>query len=116
MLTKIMISNRIRFFFVNNIAQKILAISLAFFIWLLASAPERQEKTIVQFNIPLTNRNLPNSLEVVSQNTHEINIAVEVSKHNSQVVHPSFFQAFLDLTNAKEGNNIFSISEDNFKM
>ena len=106
---------KIKKLFTHNAAQKILAFSLAFFIWLLASAPQKQEQSVIRFFIPVTYQNLPKDLEIVSKEIQSINIAVEVKRANQGEVHPSNFQALLDLSRVMEGDNTIYISEKNIK-
>lgn len=99
----------------HNFAQKILAVLLAFFIWLFATVPTMHEKSVVQFFVPITYQNLPKDLEIVSPQLQSVNVSVEAMKSNLQDVHPSHFQVFLNLSGATEGKNSVAMSEKNIK-
>jgi YbbR domain-containing protein len=100
----------------SNLLQKLLAISFAFIIWFFAPTMDRQSLTEIQFFVPVTYINLPKNLEIVSRPLQSISISIEIAKSELQIVHPSLFQAVIDLEKAMPGTMEFSITNRSLKI
>ena len=105
----------IKDFILKNWTQKILAILFALIIWALAPSPQKDGSTEIQFFVPITYVNLPKTLQIISKPVQSVSISIEISQRDLQKVHPSQFQAVIDLENAEDGVDNFKLSEKNIK-
>lgn len=106
-------------FFVNlifkNPIQKSLAISFAIIIWIFAPAPESAKKTEVQFFVPVSYIHTPKNLLIISDPLQAISVSVEISTQDLPEIHPSMFQAVIDLENADPGVIQYELTADILK-
>ena len=106
-------------FFVNliykNPIQKLLAVSFAIIIWIFAPAPESAKKTEVQFFVPVSYIHTPKNLVIISDPLQAISVSVEISTQDLPAIHPSMFQAVIDLENADPGVIQYELTADILK-
>ena len=100
----------------NNFLQKVLAFFLALFVWAVAPTPSKNGKTEIQFFVPITYINTPKDLEITSQPLQTVSISVEAASSSLNQVHPSNFQAVVDLTDAVPGTRTYKIKDGNLKI
>lgn len=99
----------------KNYPQKILAILLAIFIWMIASKPQDIGNTEIQFFIPVSYANLSSDFEIVSKPLQATNVTIQTTSNNQKDIHPSLFQAVVDLNGMEPGENIYRITKDDIK-
>ncbi|MDH5561059.1 MAG: CdaR family protein [Deltaproteobacteria bacterium] len=100
---------------VKNWPQKILAIVFAMIVWALAPSPNKEAQTEMQFFVPVTYANLPKTLEIISDPIQSVSISVATSQSDLQNLHPSLFQAVIDLHDATGGEKVYAVTEKNIK-
>lgn len=98
----------------QNLPQKVLALflSILFWMWIDGSNPKETKITKVQYSIPITYINLPKSLEITSRRLQSTIISVNIPQAHFQDIHPSQFQAVIDLEAAHEGSNPYVITKE----
>lgn len=94
---------------IKNPVQKLLALFLAVIIWVFAPSPDKN-LTEVKFFVPVSYVNLPKNLSITSEPLQTISISVEIPRNELQQVHPSLFQAVIDLESAEPGEMEIEIS------
>jgi len=99
----------------KNLPQKLLAFALALFIWAIAPTPSKKGLTEVQLFIPVTYINAPKDLEMTSRPLESVSISVSASPRELPQVHPSNFQAVIDLENADPGTRKYRLRKSNIK-
>ncbi|OGH02142.1 MAG: hypothetical protein A2600_08165 [Candidatus Lambdaproteobacteria bacterium RIFOXYD1_FULL_56_27] len=100
----------------NNFLQKALAFLLALFVWAVAPTPSKNGKTEIQFFVPITYINAPKDLEITSQPLQTVSISVEAVSTSLSQVHPSNFQAVVDLAGSVAGTKTYKIQDGNLKI
>jgi YbbR domain-containing protein len=93
----------------KNPVQKLLSICFAITIWAFAPSPNK-ELTEVKFFVPVSYINLPKNLEIVSAPLQSISVSVELAKNELAQVHPSMFQAVIDLEGSFQGEKEYEIT------
>lgn len=101
--------------FTNNWPQKLVALGLALFIWALAPSPSKKGMTEIQFFVPVSYINTPKNLEMVSTPLQTVSVVVEVPPRDLADVHPSNFQAVIDLEDAAPGTARYRIHKRSIK-
>lgn len=99
----------------KNYPQKLLAVLLAIFIWAIASKPQDMGNTEIQFFIPVSYTNLSGDFEIVSEPLQSTNITIQTKSQNQKDIHPSLFQAIVDLNGMEPGDNVYRITKDDIK-
>ena len=105
---------KIKSLLLKNYPQKILAFIFSFLIWVLA-IPPITNVVEVQFPIPITYFGIPKHLEIVSDRPQTTNISVEVSKRSQTEIHPSLFQAIVNLEDVKIGKYEYVLKRSDIK-
>ncbi|MBU3917089.1 hypothetical protein KKA14_16265 [bacterium] len=104
----------IKDFIFRNTLQKILAICFAIFIWAIAPAPNKN-LTEVKFFVPVTYINLPRNLEIISEPQRTISVSVQIPRNELSQIHPSLFQAPVNLEDAVQGEHEYEITKDTLR-
>ena len=100
----------------RNPVQKLLAVSFAVIIWIFAPAPDNAKRTEVQFFVPVSYANLPKNLVIISNPLQTISVSIEIASQELPEIHPSMFQAVIDLENAEPGERQYELSPDILKI
>jgi len=93
----------------QNYWQKLLAFLMAFFIWLMAPAPNKQGLTEMQFFAPISYINLPKDLEITKHPPQAVSVFVRIPQNMVGEINPSQFQLQVDLSDAEPGENSFQL-------
>ncbi|MGK0289240.1 MAG: YbbR domain-containing protein [bacterium] len=101
----------------TNLPQKFLALGLSLFIWIIAELPKRtqQNNVPVFISIPISYVNLPRNLVITSDLFHSTNISFEISQDKVAKIHPSLFQAIVDLKDLSSGVHTYTITRKSIK-
>ncbi len=99
-----------RIFKIKNPIQILLSICFAIVIWIFAPSPNR-ELTEVKFFVPVSYANLPKHLEITSEPLQLISVSVEIPRNELAQVHPSMFQASIDLEEAIQGDMEYEMTK-----
>ncbi|MBU2514848.1 hypothetical protein KJ966_26310 [bacterium] len=99
-----------RIFKIKNPIQILLSICFAIVIWIFAPSPNR-ELTEVKFFVPVSYANLPKDLEITSEPLQLISVTVEIPKNELAQVHPSLFQASINLEGSVQGEMEFEMTK-----
>ena len=94
---------------IKNPIQILASICLAIVVWNFAPSPNK-ELTEVKFYVPVSYVNLPKNLEITSGVLQLISVSVEIPRNKLAEIHPSMFQASLDLEEASEGYHEFELT------
>jgi YbbR domain-containing protein len=97
----------------KNIWVKLISIAIALLLW---SYVVGERNVQIGLNVPLELRNVPGGYIVTNKIERQVEMRVAGAKNLLNVLNASETSAFLDLTNAREGKNIFHINERNFKI
>jgi len=100
----------------RNPVQKLLAVSFAIIIWIFAPAPDNAARTEVQFFVPVSYVNLPKNLVIISNPLQTITVSIDISSQDLPDIHPSLFQAVIDLENAEPGELQYELTSDILKI
>ncbi|MDT8446060.1 MAG: CdaR family protein [bacterium] len=100
---------KLKFNLTNNWPQKLVALVLACFIWAMAPSPSKKGLTEIQFFVPVSYINTPKDLEMTSTPLQTVSVVVEVPPRDLPDVHPSNFQAVIDLDGAAPGTRKYKI-------
>ncbi len=101
----------IKEFVFRNTLQKLLAICFAIFIVAIAPSPNKN-LTEVKFFVPVSYINLPKYLAITSEAQRTISVSVQISRSELPQIHPSLFQAPIDLEDAIQGEHEYEISKN----
>jgi len=99
----------------KNLPQKLLAFTLALFIWAIAPSPSQKGLTEIQLFLPVTYINAPKNLEMTSRPLQTVSISVSVPPRELPQVHPSNFQAVIDLESASAGTKKYRLHKSSIK-
>ncbi len=97
--------------FVKNLPLKFLSLLLAFLLWVMVSGEKRQRVEIM-VRAPIGFQNLPKNLELISFSPKEVKIRLRVQKNLMFSQDYRSISVMVDLSGAKEGEEIFSIKKD----
>lgn len=95
---------------IKNPIQILLSILFAVIIWTFAPSPNR-ESTEVKFFVPVSYVNLPKNLEITSEPLQLVSVTVEIAKNELTQIHPSMFQASINLEDAVQGEMEFEMTK-----
>jgi len=101
--------------FSKNIPQKVLAFSIAIFVWALAPTSSKKGLTEIQLFVPVSYINSPKDLLMISKPLQTVSISVSVAPRELAEVHPANFQAVIDLEDAVPGTRNYSLRKSNIK-
>ena len=102
-------------FFYRNIIQKIVAVIIAFIIWILVGNQNPLDRVEFQLTVPISYTNTPNNLVIINEIVESLNIKILVQKRDSNSIKPSNFQVVLDLNSIVEGENNIAIRPSNIR-
>jgi YbbR domain-containing protein len=93
----------------ENLTLKLVALILSIIIWFFVVGEKKSE---VRFTVPLELRNLPERLEVTDQSDGQVEVALRGFSSAVKQLTPGDIDVHIDLSNVKEGTNIFALSPD----
>lgn len=102
---------RIREIFFKNFPLKFLSFLFALLLWIVVSG-EKKQMVEIMVNTRIGFQNLPKNLEVVNYSPREVNIRLKVQKNQIFSVDSRRISLMVDLSSAKEGEEIFSLKKD----
>lgn len=97
----------------KNLGLKIVAIVFSIFLWLFATHRGLVE---VVLDVPLEFKNIPPGLVLVNNNIKKVSISIKGQERLIRNVGPTDIRAFIDLSDAKKGEDIYLISKVNVKV
>jgi len=97
-------------FLTNNYVEKIIAVILACGLWLVFG--HRQEIVRRDFVIPVEYRNLASDMIISEPKPKEVNISLNGSEREFNLVDSKALKLSLDMVNAKEGESDFLLTKD----
>lgn len=93
----------------RNLGLKVLAIALATVLWLTVAGEHVVERSL---RVPLEFRNIPPALEIVGTPPDSVDVRVRGSSAILSRVSPGEIVAVLDLANARAGQRLFGLRND----
>jgi YbbR domain-containing protein len=103
----------VRKFFLDNLGLKITAVLLSILLWLFATARGQSE---ISLDVPLELKNIPSGLEVLSQSVKSVSLNVRGQERLIRSIRPSDIRVSINLSKAKKGEGIYTISKNNIKL
>lgn len=108
-------SLKIIHFFFRNIVQRATAVFLAFVIWILVGNQNPLNDTEFQLTASISYTNIPSTLIVTNELLEFVNIKISAQKRDANKIKSSNFQAVLDLSKIKKGENNITIIPRNIQ-
>ncbi len=102
---------RIREIIFKNFPLKFLSFLFALLLWIVVSG-EKKQMVEIMVNTRIGFQNLPKNLEVVNYSPKEVNIRLKVQKNQIFSVDSRRISLMVDLSNAKEGEEIFPLKKE----
>jgi YbbR domain-containing protein len=100
-------ADSIRSRLLNNFGLKILSLGFAVVLWL---AVARDPQAVVAVEVPIEFNNIPQNLEISSENIPRIQIRLRGPEHTIRRLQPSDVYAGLELNGQKAGDHTFDIT------
>jgi len=100
-----------RKFILNNFWLKLFSFSLALLLWVVISG-EKKQMIEIMVNTQIGFQNLPKNLEIISFSPKEARIRLKVQKNLQFSVNSRTVSLRVDLSNAKEGEEILPLKKD----
>ena len=97
----------------ENFGLKITAILLSSLLWLFASSRGLSE---IALDVPLEFKDIPPGLELMNHSIKAVGVNIKGQERIIRTIRPSDIRAFVDLSKAKKGENIYSINKNNIKL
>jgi YbbR domain-containing protein len=97
----------------KNFGLKITAVLLSILLWLFASSRGLSE---IALDVPLEFRDIPPGLELMNHSIKVVSLNIKGQERIIRTIHPSDIRAFVDFSEAKKGENIYSINKNNIKL
>jgi len=107
------IPDRIYSLLTENILLKVISLSIALLLWTYVAGERNVQIGLI---VPLELRNIPTGFLVTNKINRQVELRVGGPKNLLNFLNAQETNAFLDLTNGKEGKNIYHINERNFKL
>ncbi len=98
--------------FFKNVGKKILAITIAVFLWFIANVEHDIEKSL---SINVNYVNLPSDLVIVNKPPEKLNIRIRGSRTQLSSISPRNITFTVDLANASPGLSKFEVQTDQIK-
>ena len=98
--------------FFKNVGKKILAITIAVFLWFVANVEHDIEKSL---SINVNYVNLPSDLVIVNKPPEKLNIRIRGSRTQLSSISPRNIAFTVDLANASPGLSKFEVQTDQIK-
>lgn len=98
--------------FLHNAGLKLISIMLAFLMWLAFSMEQPIEKAV---SVHLEYRNIPPGLEIASQLIGTLDVHIR-STGRARNVSEADFSAFVDLSDATEGERVIHLTRENIRV
>ncbi|HWP92782.1 MAG TPA: CdaR family protein [Thermodesulfobacteriota bacterium] len=98
--------------FFKNVGKKILAITIAVFLWFIANVEHDIEKSL---SINVNYVNLPSDLVIVNKPPEKLNIRIRGSRTQLSSISPRNIAFTVDLANASPGLSKFEVQTDQIK-
>lgn len=102
-----MILNRLKVLLLDNVLIKIVSLVFAVLLWFYVNSKGGAEMEIA---IPLELRNVPGRLVVVGDTIDDVTVRVRGRERVLEGITSSPPRAVLDLTDAREGNNVLFLN------
>ena len=97
----------------NNLLIKTVALFFAVALWVYVTSKGDLE---VSFVLPLELRNIPTELIVVGEVTNVVNVRLKGRQSSIRGLDPGQVHVGVDLSDAKEGENYYSLNDDNIRL
>ena len=97
----------------ENWVLKLFALGLAMILWVYVASERRGEGTEFQFSTPLILKNIPDNMEVVSSEVHNVQVWVRTARSLGSSINPNLFQVSVDLDNQLAGPFTHTLTEKN---
>lgn len=94
----------------SNIGIKILSVALAISLWVFVTYRGQAEIVI---DVPLEFKNIPENLELLRQTARQVSLNISGHERFLKVLRPADVRVFVDLSNAKKGESVYYLDEDN---
>lgn len=96
----------------ENLAWKVLALALAFFLWFSLSGQRRQRISERGYVIPLTVVNLPRDMVIASPLPDTVDVRLRGPFDAIRIADPSKMEAVMDFADARPGDRIYKLGGD----
>jgi YbbR domain-containing protein len=103
----------IRKLFLENIGLKASAVIFAVILWFFVVSKGQTE---ISLKVPIDFSNIPQGLEIAKRSVNSVNVVVRTHESLSRNIKPENVTIFVDVSKAKEGEEIFPINTDDAKV
>ena len=103
--------NALRSFFLNNIGLKLIALVLAFLLWLTFAVPEPVQRTL---SLPIEFVNMSSQLEIADDYDKQVEVVIR-SQRSSSTFEERSLAVVIDLKAASSGTEMIPLTEANIR-
>lgn len=97
----------------KNLSLKIIAVLFSVALWIIATHRGLSE---IVLDVPLEFKSIPPGLVLVNHDVKKVSLSIKGQERLIRNVRPTDIRAYVDLGEAKKGEGMYTISEDNLKL
>ncbi|MGB9715787.1 MAG: CdaR family protein [Thermodesulfovibrionales bacterium] len=97
----------------KNLGLKITAVLLSILLWIFATSRGMSE---ISLDVPLEFKNIPQGLELISYDVKTISLNLKGQERLIRTIRPTDIRVWVDLSKAKKGEGIYTISKNNIRL